>query len=44
MTAPQYSANVTLVGETFTGDRVAQVFRDLHEGLGRGFQINLNRA
>lgn len=44
VTAPQYSANVTLVGESFTGDRVAQVFRDLNEGLGRGFQINLSRA
>jgi len=44
VTAPQYSANVTLVGESFGGDRVAQVFRDLNEGLGRGFQINLSRA
>lgn len=42
--APTYSANVTLVGDSFTGDSVAELFRQLNEGLGRGFNINLARA
>ena len=41
---PAYTANVTLVGNSFTGDNIAQLFRDLNEGLGRGFNINLARA
>jgi hypothetical protein len=40
-TAPSYSANVTLVGDSFTGDQVAKLFKDLNEGLGRGFSINM---
>lgn len=43
-TAPAYTANVTLVGNSFTGDNVAQLFRDLNEGLGRGFSINMART
>jgi hypothetical protein len=42
--APTYSANVTLVGDSFTGDSVAELFRQLNEGLGRGFNINLARS
>lgn len=41
---PAYTANVTLVGNSFTGDNIAQLFRDLNEGLGRGFNINMARA
>jgi hypothetical protein len=44
VTAPSYTANVTLVGESFSGDQVANLFRQLNEGLGRGFQINLAQS
>lgn len=42
--APTYNANVTLVGDSFTGDQVANLFQQIQDGLNRGFTFKLARA
>lgn len=41
---PTYNANVTLVGDSFTGDQVANLFQQIQDGLNRGFTFKLARA
>jgi hypothetical protein len=37
-------ANITLVGDRFSGDGVVSIFDQINDGIRRGMKINLVRA